>query len=217
MPDPIALETRTPSGAKLHSPSAGRNKAAIAEVLFKLLPKDTSVLGIASGTGEHAAAALAARPDLAWQPSDPDAASRASQDAWAREAGGRMRPSLDISTTAPLWWGGLPGFDAIFCANMIHIAPWEAAQGLARGAARLLAPGGQTLLYGPFLEGSASTDGNLAFDRSLRARDPRWGVRELDDVKKLFAKHGHSLAQVIAMPANNRLLQFTRDGRRSPA
>ena len=211
---PIALEDREASGARLQSPSAGRNKRPIANRLAELLPVGAEVLGIASGTGEHAHATLQERPDLSWQPSDPDRASRASQDAWASDfADWRMRPSLDLDTTRPHWWGGLPDFDAVFCANMIHIAPWEAAGGLARGAVELLRRDGLLVLYGPFLKGAESTEGNRAFDASLRDRDPRWGVRELVDVKLLFAKHGLALGEAFALPANNDLLVFSRAGR----
>ena len=109
---------------------------------------------------------------------------------------------------APEWWGGLQTYDAIFCANMIHIAPWEAAIGLADGASKILHDGGRLYLYGPFLRGTDSTQGNLAFDASLRSRNPRWGVRELSDVKHLFATRGLRWLETVAMPANNDVLVF---------
>ena len=213
MDKPLALEDRAREGAKRFSPSAARNREVIGETLSRLLPQGARVLEIASGTGEHAAHMVGLRPDLVWQTSDPDADSRASQDAWATDAGGRILPSLALSTTAPLWWEGLSTFDALFCANMIHIAPWRAAQGLAEGAAHLLAPSGLAILYGPFLDGERSTEGNMAFDASLRGRDPEWGVRELAAVKALFAKHGLGPAGDVAMPANNRVLVFAKPQR----
>ena len=208
MKPPLALEDRDTDGAKLFSPSAARNREVIGAQLAKLLPKDARVLEVASGTGEHALHMVTLRPDLLWQPSDPDPASRASEDAWAKESNGRMLPSLPLDTTdLP---DDLGPFDAVFCANMIHIAPWSAAEGLATLAGRALAPSGQAILYGPFLKGDATAESNLDFDRSLRARDPRWGVRDFLDVKGLFALRGLAFTQAIAMPANNDLIVFRR-------
>ena len=136
MKKPLALEDRDTDGAKLFSPSAARNRKVIGAQLAKLLPDNARVLEVASGTGEHALHMITLRPDLLWQPSDPDPASRASQDAWGRESGDRMLRSLPLDTTNPP--DALGPFDAVFCANMIHIAPWSAAEGLAELAGRAL-------------------------------------------------------------------------------
>lgn len=207
----IALENRGQTGARLSSPSAARNRDVIAATLAQVLPQDACVLEIASGTGEHALACLSARGDLRWQPSDPDPASRASIDDWAGEATGRMARALDLDTQRSGWWRAVPRpVSAVFCANMIHIAPWQAAEGLAEGGAALLDEGGSLILYGPFLEGEATAPSNLAFDASLKSRDPRWGVRALDDVAALMARHGLVLAQRLPMPANNLTLVFKK-------
>lgn len=211
MRKPIALEDRGDDGARRFSPSAGRNKAVIAGELLRLLPEGARVLGIASGTGEHAVEVLKRRADIVWQPSDPDVVSRASQDDWAREAGGRMLPSLDIDVTTDGWEAGM-AFDAVFCANMIHIAPWTAAEGLAEGAAAVLKEGGLMLLYGPFLKGAGSAEGNMRFAEDLMRRDPLWGVREVADVKGLFAMRGLNLMETVNLPSNNDLLVFKRGG-----
>lgn len=208
---PIALEGRGQTGARLSSPSAGRNRDAIAAALAGILPQGTCVLEIASGTGEHALACVSLRADLTWQPSDPDAASRASIDDWARDAEGRLAPALDLDTQTTGWWRAVSApVSAVFCANMIHIAPWEAAQGLVEGSAALLGSGGYLILYGPFLEGEATAPSNLAFDASLKSRDPRWGVRPLGEVQALAARHGFTLSRRIDMPANNLLLAFAK-------
>ena len=208
---PLALEDRASEGARLSSPSAGRNRDVIAQTLAGLLPDGARVLEIASGTGEHALAAVLKRPDLHWTPSDPDARSRASSDDWARESGGRMAPALDLDVMQAGWWQILPGaVDAIFCANMIHIAPWKAAEGLFEGAAALLRDGALLVLYGPFLEGADTAPSNLAFDESLKRRNPEWGVRALDDVKALAGRHGLVLRERIPMPANNLTLVFVK-------
>jgi cyclopropane fatty-acyl-phospholipid synthase-like methyltransferase len=209
---PIALEDRIADAARLSSPSAARNKTAIAEALARLLPEHARVLEIASGTGEHALACTAARPDIAWTPSDPDPASRASADAWAEEAQGRIASCLPIDTSAHGWADSLNGVDAVFCANMIHIAPWSAAQGLFSGAASLLEPGAAIHLYGPFLDREASAQSNLDFDADLKRRDSRWGVRERADIDQLAADSGFEPAGELEMPANNLLLSFARAG-----
>lgn len=208
---PPALEDRGQTGARLSSPSAARNRDVIAETLAEILPADAHVLEIASGTGEHALACVSRRTDLTWQPSDPDAGSRASIDAWGAEAGGRMPAALDLDVCRADWPGEIAGpVAAVFCANMIHIAPWAAAEGLAEGSASLLGEGGLLILYGPFLEGEATAPSNLAFDASLKSRDPRWGVRSLGEVQTLAACHGLILARRVAMPANNLILVFVK-------
>ena len=209
---PIALEERARSEARLSSPSAGRNKSVIADALATLLPQGARVLEIASGTGEHALACVTARPDLVWTPSDPDAASRASIESWAREADGRIEPALALDMTRTGWTDGLEPVDAVFCANMIHIAPWAAAEGLFAGAAALVRPDGAVHLYGPFKEGQATAPSNLDFDASLKARDPAWGVRERAAVEALAARHGFEPADRMETPANNLLLSFRRAG-----
>ncbi|WP_371396195.1 DUF938 domain-containing protein [Fretibacter rubidus] len=207
---PIALEDRAQDGAKLRSPSAERNRRVIAEQLSTLLPHGASVLEIASGTGEHALTMCRARHDITWQPSDPNPASRASQNAWASDVDGQMLPSLDIDTTQVDWAVRLPQYDVIFCANMIHIAPWEAALGLAVASAELVKTDGMVVLYGPFKEGQDTAQSNLDFDISLKSRDPRWGVRNLSDVKHIFAKAGFNRCDRIVMPKNNQILVFQR-------
>lgn len=207
---PIHLENREKLGARLYSPTAARNKGPIGEVLAEYLPQDAKILEIASGTGEHAAHMCGVRPDIKWQPTDIDPESRSSQNAWRKDAPGQMYPALSIDTTAPAWWGGIEGVGVIYCANMIHIAPWEAALGLAKGAGELLPAGGVMALYGPFQEGPGTAESNLDFDANLKRRNPAWGVRDLAPVKHIFADAGLSLSARHVMPAENRLLVFTK-------
>lgn len=205
-----AQEARAPDGPRLSSPSAGRNKGPISEALAGLLPPRARVFEVASGTGEHALACVTRRPDLTWSPSEPDPVSRASVDAWAGEAAGRIAPCFEVDVTVVGWSRGLGPFDALFCANMIHIAPWQAAIGLFDGAGALLAPDGAVHLYGPFQEAEATAPSNLQFDADLKRRDARWGVRKLDDVDALAAESGFKRTSRIEMPANNLLLSWTR-------
>ena len=197
--------------ARLHAPATARNRAPIAAALADWLPSSGCVLELASGTGEHAVHFAACFPDLTWQPSDPDAIHRRSIAAHRQSAGpANLLPPLDIDVTAADW--PLTGpVAAMVCCNMIHIAPWAAAEGLIAGAGRHLTPGGGLYLYGPFRRGGAHTaPSNAAFDDSLRARNPDWGVRALEDVTALAAAAGLAPPQVREMPANNLSLWFAR-------
>jgi SAM-dependent methyltransferase len=196
--------------ARRHAPAAERNRDAILAVLKRHLPVRGLVLELASGSGEHAVHFAAALPDLVFQPSDPDAASCASIDAWAASAGlANLRPAIALDATAQHW--PIPAADAILCINMIHIAPWAAAIGLLQGAARILAPGGVLYLYGPYKrDGRHTAPSNDAFDRGLRARDPAWGVRDLEAVAALAAANGFAAPAIEPMPANNLSLIFRR-------
>jgi len=194
--------------ARRFAPAAARNREPILDVLRAHLPASGTALEIASGSGEHAVAFAAAFPSMVWQPSDPDPANRASIAAWIAAAGTpNLLPPIDLDATTEIW--PLATADAVVCINMIHIAPWAACLGLMRGAARLLAPGGLLYLYGPFRRfGAHTAPSNAAFDESLRARDPAWGVRDLDEVRE--AAEGFAPPTVVAMPANNLSVLFRR-------
>ena len=204
--DPIHLEDRLSEGAKKFSPTANRNKSPIFESLTSYLKPGVRVLEIASGTGEHARFMCENRPDLTWQPSDPDETSRESQNAWAVGLESHMLTSQNIDVTQSGWAEPYMGFDAIFCANMIHIAPLAALEGLILGAKDILSAGQILALYGPFLEGVDTASSNLKFDQSLKARNPDWGVRDLAYVKHMFADAGFNTKAQIEMPKENRLL-----------
>ncbi len=206
----IALEARTATDGRLFSPSAARNRTAIADVLDVILPRNARVLEIGSGTGEHAVAACEVRTDIRWQPSDPDAESRQSQAAWAELAGGRIAPPLALDLLQDDWWKAAPDTDAVVCMNVIHISPWKVAENLAAGAAALLKPGQRGFTYGPYKEGAKTAPSNLAFDENLKARNPDWGVRDLDTVIALFEAAGFGLERRIDMPANNLSLVFEK-------
>jgi hypothetical protein len=187
-----------------------RNREPILAVLRRVLPARGTVLEVAAGSGEHAVFFAAAFPQLVWQPSDIDPEAMASIHAWREHAGvENLLPPLLLDVTSPSW--PVAGAEAVVCINMIHIAPWQACLSLLAGAARLLAPGAVLYLYGPYLvEGIATAASNLAFDQSLRARNPSWGVRWQHEVEAAAAERGFSLEQVIEMPANNRSLVFLR-------
>ena len=191
-----------------HAPATARNRDPIRDVLARELPPRGTVLEIASGSGEHAIYFAGAFPDLAWQPSDASEAALASIAAWLAEAQlPNLRPPIALDVTAATW--PVAHADAIVCINMVHIAPWEATLGLFAGAARLLSTGALLYLYGPYrFSGAFTAESNVEFDRSLRARDPRWGVRDVDELAATAGVHGFVLRDTVAMPANNHSLVF---------
>jgi SAM-dependent methyltransferase len=192
----------------LHAAAAERNRAPILEVLGRVLPATGLVVEIASGTGQHAVFFARALPALRWQPSDPSPAHLESIRAWtaASEVDNVAAPlALDVER---LPWP-VERADVVLNINMIHIAPWSAAEALFAGASRLLPPGGVLFLYGPFKrDGQHTAESNQRFDDRLRGEDPRWGVRDLADVQALATSAGFQPPEIIAMPANNLSLVF---------
>ena len=193
---------------KRHAPATARNREPIREVLARELPPRGTVLEIASGSGEHAVHFAGAFPDVSWQPSDVSEAALASIAAWRAEAQlPNLSPPIALDVTAETW--PVARADAIVCINLLHISPWEATLGLFAGAARVLATGALLYLYGPYrLGGACLAPSNMDFDRGLRDRDPRWGVRDVDDLVIAARAHGFALREVVAMPANNHSLVF---------
>lgn len=196
----------------LFSPAAERNGAAILDVLRAHLPARGHVLEIAAGSGQHAAAFARALPGLNWTPSDPSPDARASIETWRAQTGAaNLQPALAVDMLDDVSWP-LEPLDAIICINMIHISPWSAAEGLMRLAERSLTrPGGLLYLYGPYREVEVPlASSNAAFDASLKARDPAWGLRDRGEVETLARSHGLALTLRRAMPANNLSLIFRR-------
>ena len=204
------MPTVPPRGAWT-SPATARNRDPILEVLRGWLPPAGDVLEIAAGAGEHAVHLAGGLPGLRWQPTDADPSALGSISAWRDAAGlpNLLDPLLLDVTDAADWPEAT--FDAVVCINMIHISPWIAAEALMAGAERVLTPGGVLYLYGPFREGGRHTaPTNEAFDASLKARDPSWGVRDLEEVTALAARHDLAPAGRAEMPANNLSLLFRR-------
>lgn len=199
------------SDPRQHAPATQRNREPILAVLREVLPASGTVLEVASGTGEHAVHFARALPHLAWQPSDPAAEARASIAAWADELGlANLLPPIALDATAPAWPIGRA--DAIVCINMVHISPWEATEGLLRGAARLLPSGGPLVLYGPYSRRDRPLEpSNAAFDADLRRRNPAWGLRMLEEVIELAKRHGLAFDRLVEMPANNLTVVLRRN------
>ncbi|MEM0923313.1 MAG: DUF938 domain-containing protein [Pseudomonadota bacterium] len=200
---------------RLRSPSSERNLEPIRLKLTELLgPGPGRLLEIGSGSGYHAAHLSLALPGWSWIASDPDPGHRASIAAWAAHLGADLAEPLPLDMLSD-WTAELSqlGFDAVFSANVIHIAPWPVAEGLIDGAAKLLRPGGKLLFYGPFIEGGQHTGaGNARFDASLRAENPGWGLRDTDDVARGAKSKGFGPPVRHLMPSNNRILEFALPG-----
>jgi hypothetical protein len=201
---------RPTDDARHHSPAAERNRAPILAELQRLLPTEGLLLEVASGTGQHAAWCSAGLPGWRWLPSDRKSEALRSIDAWC--AGQAcVLAALQLDVLQPKWPGVPEQLDAIYCANMLHIAPWACCAGLMQGASRHLAPRGLLITYGPYLEDEVpTTPGNLAFDADLRARNPAWGLRRREAVALEAAAVGLVLRDRVAMPANNLLLVWSR-------
>jgi hypothetical protein len=183
---------------RLHAPAVERNRDPILAVLRPQLDGVRAVLEIASGSGGHVVHFARALPGIVFHPTDPDAASRASIDAWVAETGlANVRPAIALDVTAQPW----PAIEAqaVICINMIHISPWEATLGLMRGAASVLKR-----------DGAHTAESNAAFDRSLRERNPAWGIRDLEAVAAAAQAQGFGAPVVVAMPANNLSVIFRR-------
>jgi hypothetical protein len=192
------------------APHVARNAGAIVHVLRRVLPERGLVLEVASGSGEHAVHFARAFPELAFQPSDPDPVARASIEGWRlSEKLPNLLPALGLDAAQDGW--PIDEADAVLCINMVHISPWAATVGLMRGAGRVLAPGAPLYLYGAYRQqGVPFAPSNQAFDESLRARNPEWGVRNLEDVVAEAERNGFRLETVVPMPANNLSAVFRR-------
>jgi SAM-dependent methyltransferase len=209
-------EPPEPDG-RLDAPTFHRNHAAIGAVLESALRGWTGdVLEIGSGTGQHAVAFARSLPTVTFWPTDLNDNHLRSIAAWRAHAGlGNVMAPARLDAGArdwPLAALGLPSaFIAMFCANVIHIAPWAVAQGLFAGAGRHLADGGRLFLYGPFRrDGAHNAPSNAAFDASLRRQNPEWGVRDTADLRALAGQNGLRLSDIAEMPANNAVLTFTQ-------
>jgi cyclopropane fatty-acyl-phospholipid synthase-like methyltransferase len=196
--------------ARLVSPSAERNKGPVAEVLQRVLPESGCILEVSSGTGQHVVYFARVMPHLVWQPTEYDQECLQSIAAWcAFEGLANVKPPVALDVHDEVWPAGQ--VEAVVCINMIHIAPISATGALLRGASRNLNKGGVFVLYGPFRRGGEHTSqSNEDFDQLLRAQNPGWGVRNLDEVADTALREGFALEEVCPMPANNLIAIFRK-------
>lgn len=208
---------RVEADGRLDAAAYHRNREPIGQVLARLLAgRSGDVLETGSGTGQHVLSFATQHPDLTWWPSDYNEQHLKSIAAWrAYAALPNVQPPARIDLSDATWpaalqqEGGPRDLTALFCANVIHIAPWPVAEGLFAGAAKMLRPDGLLILYGPFKrDGKHTALSNAVFDTSLRERDPDWGVRDIADLESLAARNGLALRETVEMPANNMILVF---------
>jgi hypothetical protein len=197
------------SGPRRSAPAALRNREPIADVLGDWLPARGTVLEIASGSGEHALYFAQRFPNLEWQPSDIHPDALASIGAWRVGGPANVSEPIALDCASSDW--PIEAADALLSINMVHISPWTSALGLIKGAARLLSPGAPLILYGPWLKDDIATaPSNFAFDADLKRRDPRWGLRRVEEFAAVAADGGLDLVESRPMPANNLMLLFKR-------
>jgi SAM-dependent methyltransferase len=215
---------------RLDAAAFHRNHQSIWAVLQRFLAgKSGDAVEVGSGTGQHVVHFARHTPDIVWWPSDLNEKHLRSIEAWRAHSGlSNIREALRIDLSDPAWCPsmhddkgqenlGPQKLLAVFCANVIHIAPWRVAEGLFAGAGRYLRDDGRLFLYGPFKRGGKHTAiSNAVFDTSLRERDPEWGVREVEALEQLAADAGLALADTAEMPANNLILAFERSKKGDP-
>ncbi len=216
---------KTPEEGRLDAPAFHRNHEAIWGAIAEFMAGARGdVLEVGSGTGQHAADFARRAPQLTWWPSDILPSHLASVEGWRRQAGlANLREPQRIDLTDAAWtwtrtWRGDAGsgaaLAAILCINTLHISPWSTSQNLIAGAGRLLRPDGRLFIYGPFKrDGAHTAPSNAAFDATLRAENPQWGVRDVGDLSALAQAAGLTLVNIEPMPANNLVLTFARDER----
>jgi SAM-dependent methyltransferase len=210
---------RVESDGRLDAAAFHRNREAIWAVLAPFLSgKSGDVVEVGSGTGQHVVDFAGRSRDITWWPSDLNEAHLKSIAAWSAHAQrSNVRPPLRIDLTDPVWCpamrdGSGPGpLLAVFCANVVHIAPWPVAEGLIAGASRYLQPDGRLFIYGPFKrDGKHTAVSNAVFDTSLRNGNPEWGVRDVAELEQVAKGVGLGLIDTVEMPANNLILVFGR-------
>ena len=210
---------RVEPDGRLDAAAYHRNHQPIRAVLERCLAgKSGDVVEAGSGTGQHVVDFARHMPDIVWWPSDINEQHLSSIAAWRAHAGlQNVRPALRIDLSDPAWCpamqdgSGPANLLAVFCANVIHIAPWRVAEGLFAGAGRYLRADGRLFLYGPFKRsGKHTSASNAVFDASLRERDSEWGVRDIAELEKLASRTGLALTEIVEMPANNLILLFER-------
>lgn len=197
-------------GPRLFSPAAARNLGPLTGVLERFLPAEGTVAEVGSGPGQHVEAWAHRFPHLTWQPSDVSAAALASLRARADSALPNLMAPLELDLERAGWEGALASPPvAIVAVNVLHVAPWAVSVGLLRGSGRCLGPGGHLLVYGPFKQhGRHTAASNATFDAGLRRQDPRWGVRDVEELEAAAAEHALVLAERCPMPSNNLVLVF---------
>lgn len=212
-----------PNDARRYAAATQRNREPILQVLSRVLPPTGTVLEVSGGSGEHAVFLAPRLRPRQWLPTDLDPLAIDSITAWQEhEPAENLHSPVQLNACASAWpveTGDYPGsldleqypITAIVNINMIHISPWSACLGLMAGAGRVLPQGGVLYLYGPYKrQGEHTAASNEAFDQSLRAQNPQWGVRDMETLVAAAQAQGLSLVEVVEMPANNLSVVFQK-------
>ena len=202
---------------RLFFPATTRNGKAILEILERILPKDGSILEIASGSGQHGVLFQKHLPHIKWQTSDPDPIYRKSISSWIKykELSTKMPQPIALDVRQKSWALSNEmqlSLKAIVCINMLHITSFECTEALFEGAKKHLKTKHFLIIYGPFKrEGQHTTTSNMRFDLSLKAQNPDWGIRDLEEVNDISTKNGFKKNNTIQMPANNLIVIFKKN------
>ena len=194
---------------KPYSDACDENRKPILAVISSLFSSLSNVLEIGSGTGQHAIYFAEKMPHLTWYTSD-CSANLNGINMWLAEAALlNVKPPFELDVSASKW--PVMAVDAVFTANSVHIMHQPDVVNLIAGAGRLLPRGGSFVIYGPFnYHGRYTSESNARFDQWLKARDPESGVKNVEEVESLAAENGMKLVRDYEMPANNRILHFSK-------
>ena len=201
---------------RTYAPATERNREAILNVLKQALPAAPDdprpVLEIGSGSGEHVVYFAQHFPALIWQPTEASTEALPSIQGWIEHTGStNVAAPMVLDVNQSPW--PIAQATAIIAINVIHYSPWESTQALLQGAADILPANGVLYLYGPYKRNGAHTaPSNEAFEGWLKARNPAFGVRDLDTLVSLAQAHGLILDRVVEMPANNLSVVLRRAG-----
>ena len=191
-----------------HSPSCDRNSEPIFEVLSSYIDKNqrATLVEIGSGTGQHAAYMASRLPHLQWQPTD-STDNHPGILSWTQNLKNVSDPLSYLAGNGD----SIPTGDLYFTANTLHIMSWENGLSLFADLGAVMPEGSQFFAYGPFnIDGDFTSDSNRNFDKWLKNRDPKSGIRDLEDVVTALNKHGINHQETHTMPANNFFLSFAK-------
>lgn len=195
---------------KPNSPSCSRNKDVILDVLKSIITKDNkSLLEVGSGTGQHAVYMAPHFEHMDWFVSDL-VENHAGMQLWLQEA---KIKNIHGPLTYEVGQSDFPKkpFDCVFAANVLHIMSWKDNKTLFKNFGTRLREGAQVIFYGPFnYNGEFTSESNAQFDLWLKKQNPHSGIRNFEDIEKVLKKHGFTLTKDFEMPANNRILLFTK-------
>ena len=198
------------------APSFHRNIGPIIDRYHDILGGDRlNILEVGSGSGQHAVALCKEFPEISIQPTEVEEESLSSIIAWIDSTAveNAMSPRILDVTKPDAFFDGYTKYDIVQCFNVIHISPWQVTEGLFQLANKVTGDRAKVILYGPFrINGKQTSESNEQFELWLKAKSPEYGVRDLGEVSKVAEANGFCLAMRHAMPSNNFLVEFDKEG-----